>query len=297
MLLNLKWKFFHFVTKIKKICIPFFIFFSGLFFSDISLANDIRTTHKVITKNTKKKSTSVQSKIQSNHRSKLIKNPETKLSKIINHSLELPSLQRAATAHHSVDFIHNTVSNLTYSSYKLGGSRFDISRGIYIVDCSSYIDRILKVTHPAAFSRLATWSGNANPTTNDYYHYFQEIADGPQKHWLPIEDIGSLRPGDVIVFRYNQNTKGHIMILMDKPKRKANTVSIRVTDSAPIGHSQDTRKRRVSGIGIGTMMVKIHPKTSKPYAYAWQIGSPWRKNVAFAMARPVEINQEPHMIG
>lgn len=221
-----------------------------------------------------------------------ITKPVPTLNRMIDNSFKLSETKQTTKEHKIVKFIKHTVSNLTYSAYKLGAGHFDISRGVYIVDCSTYVDRILKATHPTAFSRLTSWSGTANPTTYDYYHYFKEVANGDHNNnWHLIDGVDNLRPGDVIVFRYKKHTKGHIMILMEKPKKHdTNTYSLRVTDSAPVGHSRDTRSRRVSGVGIGTMLLKINSKSARPYAYAWQIGAPWKNNVAFAMARPVELN-------
>ena len=46
--------------------------------------------------------------------------------------------------HQLVEFVHKTVDTVRYSAYKLGGRHFDTSRGIYILDCSDYVDNILK---------------------------------------------------------------------------------------------------------------------------------------------------------
>lgn len=207
----------------------------------------------------------------------------------ITEKIQSTNNQNISLDQRTVRFVHDTVTNMRYSSYKLGASRFDLSRGVYIVDCSSYVDRILKATHPQAFSSLTSWSGNAQPTTHDYYQFFSKLSNGVHHNWRMVDNVEKLRPGDVIVFRYKRETKGHIMILMDKPVRHKNTLQLRITDSAPFRHSQDTRSHRVSGIGIGTMLMKINPLTARPFAYAWQVGARWEKNVAFAMARPTDL--------
>src|SRR5204863_3324415 len=51
-----------------------------------------------------------------------------------------------------VDFVEKTVDNLHYSSYKLGGKRFDPERGVYIVDRSNFVDNILQNVYPDAYS-------------------------------------------------------------------------------------------------------------------------------------------------
>ena len=77
------------------------------------------------------------------------------------------------------------------------------------------------------------------------------------------------------------------MVVMDKPIADGDGYLVRVADSAPSGHSQDTRRGRVSGIGIGTMVLKTNPDTGEPSAYAWKVGASWKSNVKIAMARPI----------
>ena len=103
--------------------------------------------------------------------------------------------------------------------------------------------------------------------------------------------MDQLRAGDILVLRYMNShgyqTGGHVVIVMDKPIRDTDVFFLRVADSARSRHSQDTRQRHESGIGIGTMLLKINPKTGQPAAFAWGVGSYWNKNVTFAMARPM----------
>lgn len=192
-----------------------------------------------------------------------------------------------------VDVVRKTISTVRYTAYKLGGTRIDTSRGIYIVDCSTYVDHVLKTVYPRAYTSLTHWSGSEKPTSNDYYHYFNTLADSTKSSWDTIDDVLQLRPGDILVFRYKtkfgNGRGGHVMIVMDKPLQQADAFLVRVADSAPTGHSTDTRLPRSSGIGIGTLLLKVDPKTYRPYAYAWKVGSRWDKNVDFAMARPIDV--------
>lgn len=193
--------------------------------------------------------------------------------------------------HRIVKFVNKTIETLRYSAYKMGGSRFDTSRGVYIVDCSNYVDQILQAASPHAYLSLVNSTGSVTPNTQQYYDFFSELSDDP--YWDKINDVSKLRAGDIIVFRYKKNRRsamrGHVMVVMDKPLRAANTYLVRVADSAPSGHSHDTRPAHVSGIGIGTLLLKVNPKNGRPAAYAWRAGSLWKRNVIFAMARPNDI--------
>lgn len=193
-----------------------------------------------------------------------------------------------------VSFVHKTVNTLRYSAYKWGGTKFDTSHGIYIVDCSDYIDHVLKAVYPDAYFDLVNTSGATKPTTQHYYDFFSTLTNDPNDYWNKINDVEHLQPGDILVFRYKNSLGlargGHVMVVMDKPIRaEDDAFLVRVADSAPAGHSQDTRPGHASGIGIGTLLLKTNPKTGQPSAFAWKVGARWESNVNIAMARPINV--------
>jgi hypothetical protein len=208
-------------------------------------------------------------------------------------SLSIPKPGFAASIEQRlVNFVHKSVNTLRYSAYKLGGTRIDTSQGIYIVDCSGYVDYTLRAVYPNAYFHLVGSSGVDKPNTSHYYDFFTSLSDDPDRYWSKIEDIEHLRPGDILVFRYKnthgRSTGGHVMVVMNKPERDGDAYVLSVADSAASGHSEDTRQNHVSGVGIGTILLKINPKTKQPSAYAWTVNSRWKDNVNFAMARPLE---------
>jgi hypothetical protein len=198
---------------------------------------------------------------------------------------------------HLLSYVHKAVSTLRYSDYKLGGKRFDPARGIYVVDCSNFVDHILQATTPQAYSSLVNATGSGMPSTQHYYNFFNELANDPDSSWNKINSVGELRAGDILVFRYKNlhgdESGGHVMVVMETPVGGSNVYSVRVADSAPSRHSSDTRQIHEGGIGIGTLMLRINPVTGKPSAYAWGLGGYWNKNVNFAMARPIELPISP----
>lgn len=190
-----------------------------------------------------------------------------------------------------VQFVKNTVATLSYSAYKLGGSHFDPQNGIYVLDCSSYVDNTLRTVNPNAYLSLINSTGTDRPSSLNYYDFFKELPQQNNAYWSKIDEVEQLQPGDIVVFRYKKirrNANGHVMVVMNRPIRYGNIYMLSVADSAPEGHSQDTRLPHVSGIGIGTLLFRVNPETGQPFAYAWKIGSPWKGNVNFAMARPIE---------
>jgi cell wall-associated NlpC family hydrolase len=193
-----------------------------------------------------------------------------------------------------VDFVQKTVTTLRYSDYKLGGSKFDTKRGVYVLDCSSFVDHILRKASPQAYSNLVNATGVESPATTHYYSFFNKLsANNSGDFWNKVDDVDQLRPGDILVFRYKNSrgmqTGGHVMVVMDKPIRDTDVYFVRVADSAPSRHSEDTRQRNEGGIGIGTLLLRAS-KSGRPAAYAWGIGGLWNKNVSFAMARPKDFD-------
>ena len=200
----------------------------------------------------------------------------------------------ASMQKHIVDFVKSTVSTLRYSDYKLGGSKFDTSRGIYIVDCSSFVDHILKKVSPHAYTSLVNATGAPTPATQHYYEFFKELTNNSDDYWNKVNNVEQLRAGDILVFRTKQHGRhgsaaGHVMVVMEKPIKELDVYFVRVADSAPARHSEDTRQHNEGGIGIGTLLLKA-AKSGRPFAYAWSVGGYWNKNVNFAMARPTEWN-------
>ena len=197
----------------------------------------------------------------------------------------------ASMKDHLVNYVHKTVSTLSYSMYKLGGRKYDVSHGVYVVDCSEYVDNILQEIYPDAFFNLVDSTGADKPTTQHYYDFFNTLNDDPSRYWNKINNVEKLEAGDILVFRYSslrgRNRGGHVMVVMDKPVFDSEAYLVRVADSAPSGHSEDTRPGRVSGIGIGTLVLRADPMTGQPSAYAWKIGARWNENVKIAMARPI----------
>lgn len=243
---------------------------------------------KIVAKKTKRK----QLKPNTGVLTTVAKTPELVHS---NH-IEKPSSWWGATLEQQlVEFVHKTVATLRYSAYQLGGKKFDTSKGVYIVDCSSYVGNVLQNVYPNAFSSLANWSGSEKPTTYDYYNFITSLPQNQKRYWTKIDDVKRLKPGDILVFRYKNSigneTGGHVMIVMDKPVLDADAFQVRVADAANTGHSEDTRMPNVSGIGVGTLLLKVNPKTYQPSAYAWKVGSKFKNNAYFAMARPLEANK------
>ncbi len=181
-----------------------------------------------------------------------------------------------------------TVHNLRYTHYKLGGNDFDPTRGVYRLDCSAYVDKLLEQANPQAYSTLAEWSRTYKPTTADYYAFFDRLPSDNWRYWHKIAQVSQLEAGDIMVFRYtHRRAGGHVMLVMGKPVPVSpNVFWVNVADSAASGHSDDTRPAHTSGVGIGKLLLQVDPDTQKINSYAWKAGANWKHNISFVMASP-----------
>jgi len=192
---------------------------------------------------------------------------------------------------HLVDLVHRAISALHFSRYRFGGTYFNLSRGIYEVDCSDYVDHLLRMAEPGAYRTLVASTHTEKPTSADYFKFFKNLPENPISGWQEIDNVADLKPGAILVFRYSDENDvpgGHVMVVMDKPvpTYDGNAFAVRVSDSASSRHSNDTRSPHTSGIGIGTLMLKVDPHSGEPNAYAWTLNSGW-KSIEAAMAEPV----------
>jgi len=219
----------------------------------------------------------------------------TTLSTHNDPALNKPSLGLSKNAKQSLaQLADRTVQTLRHTMYKLGGTHFDSSKGVYEIDCSGYVDNLLHQANPQAYSSLSEWSKTFRPTSKDYYDFFNRLPRNNWGYWHKIGGVHELQPGDILVFRYkNKNSKrvgGHVMVVMDKPtpdRSAPNVFWVNVADSAASGHTNDTRPAHTSGVGIGALLLKVNPGTNVPNAYAWRAGAAWKHDMNFVMAEPV----------
>jgi hypothetical protein len=192
-----------------------------------------------------------------------------------------------------VSYVHQFIASLRYTKYKVGGGIFDRTRGIYELDCSHYVDTVLKITNPLAYSNLVYTTGAEAPDSQNYYDFFAHLSSHFKNDWNKIDNAKDLEPGDILVFRYTSKSGrpdgGHVMLVMDKPVPDNDALMVQVSDSAYAGHSDDTRPEHDSGVGIGTLLLKIDQASGHPFAYAWDMSSPWQDRVDIDMGRPVDL--------
>jgi hypothetical protein len=144
-------------------------------------------------------------------------------------------------------------------------TEIDEAQGRYNCDCSAFVSHVLKRMAPEALAAIPS-TGKGHPLAVDY---FECVAAAPalgeanaKGAFRKIQKFGEALPGDIVAWRKEElvkgDTTGHVMILAEKPVREANgefrTV---VIDSTSKIHAEDTRKEGETGLGRGTLWVKV----------------------------------------
>ena len=167
----------------------------------------------------------------------------------------------------------NIFSRMTYTAYQRTPDMNDTT-GVYLCDCSDYINTLLKRSSPAAYGQIPNYQ--RSPTTKDYHTFFTLLKTSPSAGslWYRIRDARKLCPGDVIVWRNETAGTGHIGLIMTpasiNPSRP-DEVLVRIADSTTSLHADDTRAAGTTGIGSGLIGIKIDSSGSAVGIY-WKGG-------------------------
>lgn len=201
---------------------------------------------------------------------------------------------KTAEARDLVERVDDALNAITLTYYVWGSDSWNDSTGVYKVDCTGFVNRMIEDANPSGFDEILEARDTTRPAAEDYYHFFRAIPYGSTRDkWTRIEKVASLRPGDVLVWKYTteqaSGSTGHAMIVVDTPVRDgrwSNVYRVRVADSAKSGHGTDNRGSSGSGVGAGYILLRYSSTSGRPYAYAWNTNGVWHSDVGFALARP-----------
>jgi hypothetical protein len=162
----------------------------------------------------------------------------------------------AARARHSLE-------TMKASSYQ-HVSDIDEGAGEYFCDCSGFVGWVLRKETPEAYRAVKFPKTTKRPRAVDYYEAFLAApADAKEaKGWVRVERVADAHVGDILAWRKvvipEQGTTGHVVVLDSAPKAVAVDVyEIVVIDSTSRPHHEDTRKGDETGLGRGTVYVKV----------------------------------------
>ena len=151
-------------------------------------------------------------------------------------------------------------------------THIDKTTGVFDVDCSGFVDHLLKRVAPQQYDRLPIEPGHTRPRAEVYYQFFVELAQTPKPGWEAVSRFAELRRGDLIAWKKETTSQetgdtGHVMVVGATPVRLGNAVyRLTVYDSTKSPHDNDTRAPGADGIGRGDLFFYVNAQDA-PIAF------------------------------
>ena len=142
----------------------------------------------------------------------------------------------------------------------------DQAEGVYDMDCSGFVDYLLRQIAPAQFAQLRVEPGHARPRAAMYFELFNRLRKSPLPGWEAVEKLGDAQRGDILAWELAASTQepgdtGHVVIVAAPPVRQANGYyRVEVFDSSAIHHDDDSRPQGTGGVGKGIITFKVNPR-------------------------------------
>jgi hypothetical protein len=137
------------------------------------------------------------------------------------------------------------------------------AEGIYDMDCSGFVDYLLKRVAPQQYANLPIETGHARPRAAMYFDLFHGLPENPAPGWKSIDRLADAQRGDIIAWSLEASTQkpgdtGHVVIVASPPvPANKREYRVEVYDSSGIHHDDDSRPKATSGIGKGVITFKV----------------------------------------
>ena len=139
----------------------------------------------------------------------------------------------------------------------------DRAGGVYDMDCSGFVDYLLKRIAPAQFAQLRIEPGHARPRAAMYFELFKRLHKSPLPGWEAVQKLGDARRGDIIAWQLVSSTQepgdtGHVVIVAAAPIEQTDGLfRVEVYDSSGIRHDDDSRAEGTNGVGKGVITFRV----------------------------------------
>jgi hypothetical protein len=133
------------------------------------------------------------------------------------------------------------------------------SAGIYDMDCSGFVDFLLKRVAPEQYVCLPIEPGHARPRAAMYFELLSGLPGNRVPGWNPIDRLADAQRGDIVAWALTASTQkpgdtGHVVIVAAPPILVSpGQYRVVVYDSSGIHHDDDSRPEATSGIGKGAI--------------------------------------------
>jgi hypothetical protein len=171
----------------------------------------------------------------------------------------------------------------------------DEEKGTYYCDCSGFVGYVLNQTVAKDNPKGPLGDGKKRPLAMHYEKAFEATPKPESGGWQRVERVADARPGDVMAWRHAEpkpGNTGHVVIIAERPvKDEKGLMRVVVIDSTTKPQVDDTRAAGTSGIGRGTMWIRVDDE-GRPAAYLR--GSREAKPIAelISIGRPIPATKQ-----
>jgi hypothetical protein len=129
------------------------------------------------------------------------------------------------------------------------------AQGSYQLDCLGFINSVVMNADPGGYREI---SQGFNASILSYAAYFGRLEYETPKPdgWMKVAHPADLKPGDICLWlKPNTFDNGHMWIIAGKPvvnPNRSDEVLVRVLDSTPHVHSEDSRTGSINRTGLGS---------------------------------------------
>lgn len=184
---------------------------------------------------------------------------------------------RSTTFSSEVRREYNTLNKST--SYYSHTTYMNESTGTRRTDCSGFVGYALNRVSPDAYAKVPH-PNTYKPLADDWYNYlstrYTTASTQTTVRWRRITRAIDLKPGDIIAWLQppsvsSENT-GHVMVVNSVARNgRTGEVLIDIIDSTSAPHANDSRGTSHTGVGTGTLGLKVD-SSGAPVAYYWRGG-------------------------
>jgi hypothetical protein len=123
----------------------------------------------------------------------------------------------------------------------------DAVEGVYDMDCSGFVDYLLKRVAPRQFAEIPIEPGHARPRAAVYFEFLHRLVGQPLPDWRAIRQLSHAQCGEIIAWELQASTQepgdtGHVVIpaRLRSPRRlvKKLFVLVRLGCSIAFGHKK-----------------------------------------------------------
>src|ERR1700693_4197281 len=120
------------------------------------------------------------------------------------------------------------------------------------MDCSGFVDYLLKRIAPPQFGQLPIEPGHARPRAAIYFKFLNSLHEQHLPGWKAVRQIGHAQRGDIIAWELSASTQepgdtGHVVIAAADAVQEAKSIwRVEVYDSSGIHHDADSRPEHSS---------------------------------------------------